>query len=75
MSDARGKMVNPLPQEAPADEIRCSDCVHYYVTYNPTFPYGCRAVGFKSRTLPDRAVTAHSGLPCQFFTAKARRRG
>jgi len=75
MSDDRGLRNNPLPEGPRAEEIRCSDCAHYYITYNPDFPYGCRAVGFKSKVLPDRAVAAHSKLPCQFFTAKARRHG
>ena len=30
----------------------CGDCKHYYVTWDKDFPYGCKAMGFKSRTYP-----------------------
>jgi len=75
MSDAHKVKKKPHLEGPPTEKVRCSDCAHYFITYNPTFPHGCRAVGFKSKVLPDRAVAAHSELPCQFFTAKARRRG
>ncbi|GAB2182237.1 hypothetical protein DLREEDagrD3_24600 [Denitratisoma sp. agr-D3] len=57
-------------------DIRCPRCLHYYITFDPGFPYGCRALGFKSRTAPEREVVAASGMSCQCFTEKppARRR-
>jgi hypothetical protein len=53
-------------------EIHCSACKHYFITYDPQFPYGCRAVGFKSRVLPCREMAAHSGIDCQCFFMKER---
>lgn len=35
---------------------RCRGCVHYYVTWDPRAPHGCRAMGFKSRRLPIAVV-------------------
>lgn len=49
---------------------RCRDCVHLFVTYDPGFPYGCRAMGFKSRRPPSHEVQAASGAPCQMWRAK-----
>lgn len=50
----------------------CVKCMHYYVTYDPAKPYGCRAMGFKSRRLPAQVVYAASGLVCQLFALKIR---
>lgn len=50
----------------------CVKCMHYYVTYDPAKPYGCRAMGFKSRRMPAQVVYAASGLVCQLFSLKMR---
>jgi hypothetical protein len=51
-------------------EINCFSCRHFYITYDPQFPYGCRAVGFKSRWMPAKGVYESSGMDCQFFVGK-----
>ncbi|MEW6164909.1 MAG: hypothetical protein AB1642_07590 [Pseudomonadota bacterium] len=45
----------------------CTRCLHYHITYDPRFPYGCRAMGFKSRALPHTEVEAATGMACQSF--------
>ena len=58
--------------------INCPSCAHYFITHEASFPYGCRAMGFKSKQLPSLAVVAATAEPCQSFQAKAtraRRRG
>jgi len=50
----------------------CPNCRHYFITHEVAFPYGCRALAFKSRRLPSHEVLAASHAPCQAFTAKAR---
>ena len=30
----------------------CKNCKHFHVTYNPNFPWGCRAFGFMSKKYP-----------------------
>lgn len=45
----------------------CLKCVHHFITYDPRFPYGCRAMNFKSRVLPQHEVEAATGMPCQSF--------
>ena len=49
---------------------RCNQCVHYFITHDVQFRYGCRALDFKSRREPIKDVIEASGQPCQFFTIK-----
>jgi len=51
-------------------EPRCTRCVHYYITFDPSFPYGCRILGFKSRSVPEKEVQSASDMPCQSFQPK-----
>lgn len=48
----------------------CSHCAHHFITYDPSFPYGCRAMNFKSKRPPHLEVEAASGLPCQAYLAR-----
>ena len=49
--------------------IDCHKCIYYYVTWNPNFPHGCRAMGFKSRRYPINEVrNIMSGKDCLLFT-------
>ena len=47
-------------------------CVHLWITHEPAFPYGCRALGFKSRQLPSLAVMDASGQECLHFQEKTK---
>ena len=55
-----------LPPEGPV----CRKCVYYYITHDPENPYGCRAMGFKSRRNPALVVFESSGMQCRLFTIK-----
>ena len=48
----------------------CHGCVHFYITHEPAFPYGCKALTFKSAQYPALTVFASSGMPCQLFVRK-----
>jgi len=48
----------------------CMTCLHFYVTHEPAFPYGCRALGFKSTQYPAITVFTSSGMHCQLFVRK-----
>ncbi|HIQ37735.1 MAG TPA: uracil-DNA glycosylase [Desulfocapsa sulfexigens] len=48
----------------------CIKCVHYFVTHDPAQPFGCRAMGFKSKQNPASMVFASSGIECQLFKLK-----
>lgn len=49
---------------------QCRTCVHYYITYDPRHPYGCRAMNFKSKRNPALVVYESSGIICQLYTPK-----
>ncbi len=51
----------------------CKDCSHYYITHDPNFRYGCRALDFKSRRQPVIDVMEASGQPCQYFQRRKNR--
>lgn len=50
--------------------LNCRQCTHYYITHDLGLPYGCRALGFKSRIQPCLEVLAASGAQCQYFAAR-----
>lgn len=50
-------------------------CVYHYITYDPGFPYGCRAMQFKSRRLPMHDVIEASGIECQMFNPRPSKTG
>ena len=51
--------------------IDCHKCIYYYVTWNPNFPHGCRAMGFKSRRYPINEVrNIMNGKDCLLFIDK-----
>jgi len=53
----------------------CRQCRHFYITWEKRTPYGCHALGFKSRVIPLRAVErATPGMDCQFFSPKGVKR-
>ena len=52
-------------------KVNCLACRYFYITYEPSHPYGCKALSFKARELPSRVVYISSGMACQSFAAKA----
>jgi hypothetical protein len=51
--------------------ITCHQCHHYYVTWEPQFPHGCRIMGFKSRQMPVIEVRrTMGGKDCLYFEVK-----
>jgi hypothetical protein len=50
----------------------CRQCIHYYVTWKPGLPHGCRALHFKSQYLPSIVVRSTSGEACHYFALKRR---
>jgi hypothetical protein len=59
----------PLPS---IEEPDCLQCRHYYITWDASFPYGCRAMDFKSRRKPQLDVQESSGAPCLHFVPRRR---
>ncbi len=69
-------LIRPRPRRKPkAKEPEpkrpvCQNCEHYYITWDQNFPYGCKAMGFKTRKLPSQDVYESSGMDCQLFSRK-----
>jgi hypothetical protein len=53
--------------------IDCHHCQHFYITWDKAFPYGCRAIGFKSRQIPCVSVRVNSGKECLLFQKRKKR--
>lgn len=49
---------------------KCFQCRHLIITFQIDRRYACRAMGFKSRVIPWKAVYKSSGMPCQLFEPK-----
>lgn len=47
--------------------VQCLRCKHYYTTFDPTAPRGCRLYQFKSTQIPAVLVKQESGQDCQGF--------
>lgn len=52
------------------NEVNCRNCKHFYITWHKNFPFGCRAIGFKSKKLPSIEVKTTSGIDCIRFSKK-----
>jgi hypothetical protein len=52
------------------DKVNCYLCIHFKITWEPKFPYSCRAHGFKGPQIPSVVVFNSSGEQCLLFTPK-----
>jgi hypothetical protein len=55
-------------------KVNCFQCRHYFVTWDPDFPRGCKAYAFKTHMMPSALVYSSSGHPCLKFEPKANRK-
>jgi hypothetical protein len=51
-------------------EVSCHSCKNFYITWEKEFPYGCRAMDFKSIRLPSREVSDADGQECLAYEHK-----
>ncbi len=47
--------------------INCRECQYFFVTWQVSAPYGCKAHGFKSARIPSMVVFSSSGQHCLLF--------
>jgi len=52
------------------ERISCHKCRYFYVTWDNSFPYGCRANGFKGKIMPSLMVFQAAGHSCLAFDPK-----
>jgi hypothetical protein len=55
-------------------KIDCRQCNFFYITWDKKFPYGCKAMGFKTLMIPSMEVRQASGMGCLRFEPKADRK-
>lgn len=48
----------------------CWQCRHFAVSWDPSLPYSCRLMGFKSRIMPAIEVLRADGTRCRGFLPK-----
>ena len=48
----------------------CKSCVHFFITWNKRFPFGCRAMGFMSSNSPSKDVFEVEGRDCLAYKNK-----
>jgi len=48
----------------------CSSCKYFYITWDRALPYGCKAMGFKSKTMPYMVTRQLSQTECQSYEVK-----
>ena len=51
--------------------LNCRGCRHFFVTYEPQNPWGCRQFGFKGKNLPAQIVYQSTGMQCAYFSGNA----
>ena len=49
----------------------CWECRHFKITHQPSRPYACDAMGFKSKRLPCFEVVSIDGKDCLSFLPKS----
>jgi len=60
----------PTNDEVGPTRPDCWKCIHFKVSWDPTKPYACRMMGFKSRMLPSIEVRLADGNECRGFQSK-----
>ena len=50
--------------------VNCFDCVHFSVTWEPTYPKACKVFEFKTTQLPSAVVYETTGDVCMAFKKK-----
>nr|WP_250886510.1 uracil-DNA glycosylase [Bacillus sp. SM2101] len=53
--------------------VNCFNCTHFYTTWDPKFPRGCKAFNFKTDIIPSLRVFQSSGKSCMKFQEKRKR--
>ena len=62
---------SPLPDNEAELRLNCRGCRHFFVTYEPRNPWGCRQFGFKGKNLPAQIVYQSTGMQCAYFSENA----
>ena len=50
--------------------VECRKCKHFFITWDPKHPNGCKAFGIKTKRIPSAEVYLTSGKECLKFQKK-----
>ena len=50
----------------------CMKCIHYFSTFDPTRPRGCKLYGMKTAQFPNILVKKETGKECLGFQERAK---
>lgn len=53
----------------------CLRCIHYFATFDPQRPRGCRLYNMKTKAFPSQVVKKESGQDCLGYEEKKRQKG
>jgi hypothetical protein len=56
--------------DQPTYRPKCTQCTHYFITFDALYPYGCRAMNFKSKGQPQNEVQDATGAGCLSFAER-----
>ncbi len=61
-----------MSAQEPEERVRpdCWKCVYFKISWDPSKPYACQMMGFKSRMIPSLEVRLADGNDCRGFTPK-----
>ncbi|HAY34277.1 MAG TPA: uracil-DNA glycosylase [Bacteroidetes bacterium] len=59
-----------MDNDSDKKRIDCRKCIYFHITWDKSFPYGCKSYGFKSKILPSLEIIKVSGIPCLKFEKK-----
>jgi hypothetical protein len=65
---AKGRRI--IMETQGTNKINCNKCKYFYITWEKEFPYGCKAMGFKSKNMPNRVTREVSQRQCLSFEPK-----
>lgn len=51
--------------------VHCIKCKFFYITWDKAFPYGCKAMKFKSKNMPFLEVRQIAGHACLDYKDKS----
>jgi hypothetical protein len=55
------------------EKPKCTQCRHYYITWDPKIPNGCRRFGIQCKDQPSRIVAQAGEGECQGYEAKVKK--
>ena len=57
-------------ERRPNKHVDCNTCVHFFITWDKRYPYGCRAMRFMSANSPNKDVFEVEGRDCLAYKDK-----